>query len=70
MVAPITDSPKPPPHRVTLTLPVINASGGCVFAACGAGKAAMMAKLLGKVEVEGDALPAQMVKVGLILHFF
>jgi 6-phosphogluconolactonase len=61
LVASITDSPKPPPERVTLTLPAINGSGGCVFAACGAGKAGMMARLLGGAP-GGEVLPAQLVK--------
>ena len=58
IVAHITDSPKPPPQRVTLTLPAVNAANCCVFAACGAGKADMMARLLAK---EKEGLPAQLV---------
>jgi len=60
-VACITDSPKPPPERVTLTLPVINKSECCIFAACGTGKASMMKRLLGEQD-EDSLLPAQMVQ--------
>lgn len=41
-VMPITDSPKPPPCRVTLTFPVINNASNCIFAAAGQGKADMI----------------------------
>lgn len=45
-VAAITDSPKPPPARVTLTYPIINNAYNCIFAACGAGKKDMITRIL------------------------
>jgi 6-phosphogluconolactonase len=41
-VAPITNSPKPPPTRITLTFPVVNNAEICLFALVGAGKAGMV----------------------------
>lgn len=39
LIAPIHDSPKPPPRRVTMTYPLINNAKCCIFAICGSGKA-------------------------------
>lgn len=42
LIAAIEDSPKPPPKRVTMTLPLINNATCCIFAMCGEGKADMV----------------------------
>uniref|UniRef100_A0A2P2I5T2 6-phosphogluconolactonase n=1 Tax=Hirondellea gigas TaxID=1518452 RepID=A0A2P2I5T2_9CRUS len=63
-VAAITDSPKPPPSRVTLTLPVINSARCCVLALSGAEKADMIKRLRRERDspVCADHLPASMVR--------
>jgi len=43
-VAAITDSPKPPPRRLTLTLPAVQAARGRVVTAAGAEKAPIVAR--------------------------
>ncbi|CAH1966301.1 unnamed protein product [Acanthoscelides obtectus] len=57
-IAPITDSPKPPPSRVTMTFPVLNHAKMCVFATAGKEKADMVRRIL----VEKEDLPAAQVK--------
>lgn len=49
-IAPIIDSPKPPPERVTMTYPLINAAKNCVFPISGEGKAHMIKRILGDKE--------------------
>lgn len=42
LIAPIDDSPKPPPQRITMTYPLINNAKMCLFAMSGEGKADMV----------------------------
>lgn len=58
LIAPIDDSPKPPPQRVTMTYPLINNAKCCLFAMAGAGKAEMIDRIL----VKKEELPAGLVK--------
>ena len=46
IVAPISDSPKPPPCRVTLTYPVINNAKACIFVCTGEGKKDIVRQIL------------------------
>lgn len=50
----VEDSPKPPPRRVTLTLPTLRSAGAHVLYCAGAGKRAALARLL----AGDEALPA------------
>jgi 6-phosphogluconolactonase len=60
-VAAVLDSPKPPPRRLTLTLPTLAGARLVVVAALSAGKAAAMAAALGDPSSE---LPVAMVLRG------
>ena len=55
LVADVHDAPKPPPDRVTLTFPVLNAARQTLVVASGAGKAA----IVGRVFAACGDLPAQ-----------
>ena len=55
----IDDSPKPPPKRITLTLPAINHAIRVAFVATGAGKQEMLNKILDHPE---EGLPCSRVK--------
>jgi len=59
-VVPVLDAPKPPPVRVTLTLPVINHARCVIFAATRAGKERVVSKVFhpGK---EQTSLPGRLV---------
>lgn len=57
-VCPINDSPKPPPSRITLTLPVINNAKKCIFAVTGSGKAEIVKRIL----QDRENLPAARVQ--------
>mmetsp|Transcript_22951 Transcript_22951/g.39353 ORF Transcript_22951/g.39353 Transcript_22951/m.39353 type:complete len:301 (+) Transcript_22951:38-940(+) len=59
-VAPIFDSPKPPPERITLTLPVLNNSREVMFISTGASKAEKLQEIL-QHKVEDTSLPSQLV---------
>jgi 6-phosphogluconolactonase len=54
----IHDAPKPPPDRVTLTLPVLNAARAVLFMVQGAGKRDALARVLRR----DPALPASRVQ--------
>ncbi len=43
---PVRDAPKPPPERVTLSLPVLRGARACMLLVAGAGKAGALAKVL------------------------
>ncbi|KAJ3483412.1 hypothetical protein NLI96_g6335 [Meripilus lineatus] len=58
-VAYITDSPKPPPKRITLTYPVINHASRVAFVASGANKADVLKTVLDEPNV---GLPASRVR--------
>ena len=69
-VAPVFDSPKPPPERITLTLPVINNARQVLFIVAGEGKADTLQKVLDSNSMT-DALPSQLVQpVHGELHWF
>ncbi|CAM0952577.1 unnamed protein product [Alopecurus aequalis] len=56
----ITDSPKPPPERITFTLPVINSSAYVAMVVPGASKAGAMQKALSDKKTS-DLLPVERV---------
>uniref|UniRef100_A0A182JML0 6-phosphogluconolactonase n=1 Tax=Anopheles atroparvus TaxID=41427 RepID=A0A182JML0_ANOAO len=58
LIAPIDNSPKPPPKRVTMTLPLINNAKVCLFGAQGRGKAEMLKRIVAERDT---SLPATLV---------
>lgn len=65
-VAAIEDSPKPPPRRITLTLPVVTHALKIAFVATGAGKKEVLSKIFDtQPEAEGgEVLPCALVNLG------
>lgn len=61
-VAPIEDSPKPPPRRITLTLPVVTHATKIAFVATGGGKKTILKQIF-ETE-EGRSLPCGLVNDG------
>lgn len=59
LVVEITDSPKPPPERITLTLPFINAASAVAFVCTGDGKATVVKDIM---ENPQSALPGALVR--------
>ena len=60
-VLPVTDSPKPPSARITLTMPVLNSAARVAVVALGAGKAEVVQRAL-EVQSLPGALPVQLVR--------
>lgn len=60
VVAPIDDSPKPPPRRITLTKPVLEGAKQIAFVAEGAGKAPILKRIFDDRDV---SLPSAQVNV-------
>ena len=63
LVVPVTDAPKPPSRRLTLTIPVLNAAKVVLFVATGADKAQALREVL-KGTVSPDHYPAKHVRPG------
>jgi len=59
-VLPVTDSPKPPAERITLTMPVLNAAKNVAVVALGEGKGEVVQRAL-EVQSLPGALPVQLV---------
>lgn len=60
-ILPVSNSPKPPAERITMTLPVINAAKEVLFVALGESKAEVVQRVL-EVQALPGALPAQLVR--------
>ncbi|KAL8112058.1 hypothetical protein AgCh_019673 [Apium graveolens] len=57
----LINSPKPPPERITFTLPVINSSSNVVLVVTGSNKAEMVRSVIDDVGPECPSVPAKMI---------
>ncbi|KAI3452912.1 hypothetical protein Pfo_009575 [Paulownia fortunei] len=57
----ITDSPKPPPERITFTLPVINSASNVAIVVTGSSKAEAVHLAIDEIGPDCPELPARMV---------
>jgi 6-phosphogluconolactonase len=55
LTAPVRDSPKPPPERVTLTLPYLNSSRRILLVVTGAAKADALARVIARPDEQTPA---------------
>ncbi len=55
----VEDSPKPPPQRISLSLPVLRAARGCLLVATGASKSDALAAMLGEPSA---SVPASLLR--------
>lgn len=62
-VLPVSNSPKPPPERITFTMPAINAAKEVFVVAVGESKAEIVQRAL-EVQALPGALPVQLVRPG------
>ncbi|KAK6116420.1 hypothetical protein DH2020_032539 [Rehmannia glutinosa] len=58
----ITDSPKPPPERITFTLPVINSASNVAIVVTGASKSEAVHLAIDEIGPDLPELPARMVR--------
>ncbi|KAL6543724.1 hypothetical protein OROGR_010221 [Orobanche gracilis] len=58
----ITDSPKPPPERITFTLPVINSASNVAIVVTGGGKAEAVHLAVDELSQDCPESPARMVR--------
>ncbi|KAI6649808.1 6-phosphogluconolactonase-like [Oopsacas minuta] len=64
-IIPITNSPKPPPNRITMTYPVLNNSKHTAIVTTGSSKADALKRCI-KPDKPDDVLPAGLVKAKLV----
>ncbi|KAJ0818121.1 putative 6-phosphogluconolactonase [Helianthus annuus] len=67
----IANAPKPPPERITLTLPVINSAANVIMVATGGVKAEAVRMAIDDMDPECSVLPARMIQpsVGKLVWF-